>query len=159
VYLVTARSDTVAQVVAPGTYVFPNGVTRTPDGARLFVAHAGGIDRIDLPSHRRVPLTAPDSVNLGGSDGLAYHRNSLIAHQPSGFNRVIRLYLDREQDRVERAEIVERHHPQFAVPTTGEIAGSTYYYIANAQLRRFREGKIFPWEELDPVLILKTELD
>ena len=42
--------------------------------------------------------------------------------------------------------------------TTGEVAGSTYYYLANAQLRAFRDGKILPWEELDPVLILKTDL-
>jgi hypothetical protein len=58
---------------------------------------------------------------------------------------------------VVRSEIIERHHPRFSQPTTGEVAGDTYY-IANAQLRRFRDGKIFDWDELDPVLILKTRL-
>ena len=159
IYRVAAGADTVALVVDPGTYIFPNGITRTPDGKRLFVAHAAGIDRIDLPSLQRTRLATPDSVNIGGIDGLAFHQNTLVAHQPSWFNQVVRLYLDGEQKRVTHGVIVERHHPRFAVPTTGEVAGDTYYYIANAQLRRFRDGKIFPWQELDPVLILRTELD
>lgn len=146
------------QVVPSGTYVFPNGITVTDDGRRLFVGHGEGIDRIDLPSHRRTRIAGPDSLNLGGVDGLAFYRNSLIAHQPSDFNRVIRFYLDSGQARVERAHILDRHHPSFDFPTTGEVAGSTYYYLANAQLRAFRDGKIPPWEELEPVLILKAEL-
>ncbi|MBA3259339.1 MAG: SMP-30/gluconolactonase/LRE family protein, partial [Gemmatimonadales bacterium] len=100
VFLVSAKADTLVQVVPSGTYVFPNGITATDDGRRLFVAHGGGIDRIDLPSYRRTSIAAPDSLNLGGGDGLAFYRNSLIAHQPSGFNRVIRFYLDHVQARV-----------------------------------------------------------
>jgi hypothetical protein len=100
----------------------------------------------------------PDSLNLNGIDGLAFYRNGLIAHQPTWFQRVVRLRLDRRQGRVASWETIERHHPRFAQPTTGEVAGDAYYYIANAQLRRFRDGKIFPWDSLDPVLVLKAEL-
>jgi len=158
VFLVSEKGDTLVQIVPAGTYIFPNGITATDDGRRLFVAHGEGIDRIDLPSYRRTRIAGPDSLNLGGADRLAFYRNSLIAHQAFGFNRVIRFYLNRNQDRVERADILDRHHPRFDFPTTGEVAGSTYYYLANAQLRAFRDGKILPWEELDPVLILKTDL-
>jgi len=158
IYSVGAEGDTLAEVLPPGSYLFPNGVTRSDDGRALFIAHGAGIDRMELPSGRRERIAAPDSLNLSWVDGLAYYRNSLIAHQPSGFQRVIRVYLDRAQRRVVRNEILERHHPRFAQPTTGEVGGDTYYYIANAQLRRFRGGKIFPWAELDPVLILKTDL-
>lgn len=158
VFHVPAAGDTLVQVVPSGIYVFPNGITHSDDGRRLFIAHGAGVDRLDLPSHGRTRIARPDSLNLGGIDGLAFHRNSLIAHQPSGFNRVIRVYLDREQRAVTGFDILDRHHPDFAIPTTGEVAGTTYYYIANSQLRAFRDGKILPWEELKPVIILKTEL-
>jgi sugar lactone lactonase YvrE len=159
VYRLAFGSDAVTEVVPAGTYIFPNGITRTDDGRRLFVAHGGGVDRIELPSHRRSRIATSDSLNLGGIDGLAFHRNSLIGHQPSAFNRVIRVYLDPDQAEVTRSEIVDRHHPDFAIPTTGEIAGDSYYYIANSQLRAFRDGKILPWEELKPVIVLKARLD
>lgn len=158
VYAVLAGRDTLVEVVPAGSYLFPNGITRSDDGRTLFVAHGAGIDRMDLASGRRDRIAAPDTLNLGWVDGLAFYRNTLIAHQPSGHQRVIRLYLDAAQRRVSRSEIIERHHPRFVQPTTGEVAGDTYYYIANAQLRRFRDGRIFPWEELDPVLVLKADL-
>ncbi|MGH7580249.1 MAG: hypothetical protein ACREM9_08760, partial [Gemmatimonadales bacterium] len=123
------------------------------------MSHGGGIDRIDIATRRRTRLAAPDSLNLGGIDGLAFYRNALIAHQPTWFQRVVRLELDPRQERVASWATIERHHPRFAQPTTGEVAGNTYYYVANAQLRRFRDGKIFPWDSLDPVLVLKTNLE
>jgi hypothetical protein len=158
IYRVPHGRDTLVEVLPPGSYLFPNGITRSDDGRALFIAHGGGIDRMELSSGYRERLAAPDSLNLSWVDGLAFYRNSLIAHQPSGHQRVVRLYLDPGQRRVTRSEIIERHHPRFAQPTTGEVVGDTYYYIANAQLRRFRDGRIFPWEELDPVLILRADL-
>jgi CubicO group peptidase (beta-lactamase class C family) len=158
VYRLTPGAASVVEVVPISTYVFPNGITRSDDGRRLFVSHGGGIDRIEVATGKRTLLAAPDSLNLTGIDGLAFYRNSLIAHQPTWFQRVIRLRLDARQARIASWEIIERHHPRFAQPTTGEIAGDSYYYIANAQLRRFRDGKIFPWDSLDPVLVLRTDL-
>jgi CubicO group peptidase (beta-lactamase class C family)/sugar lactone lactonase YvrE len=158
IYLVKAGRSDVTEVLPPGTYTFPNGITRTDDGRRLFVAHGAGVDRIEIASGRRTRLGSADTLNLGSIDGLAFHRNTLIAHQPGWFNRVVRLRLGPAQERVASWEILERHHPRFEQPTTGEVAGDTYYYIANAQLRRFRDGKILPWDSLSPVLVLKTEL-
>jgi sugar lactone lactonase YvrE len=158
IYRVPAGGAGLIEVIPPSTYTFPNGITRSDDGRRLFVAHGGGIDRIEVATRRRTRLEVPDSLNLGGIDGLAFYHNSLIAHQPTWFQRVLRLKLDRKQERVASWETIERHHPRFVQPTTGEVAGDDYYYIANAQLRRFRDGKIFPWDSLDPVLVLKTRL-
>jgi serine beta-lactamase-like protein LACTB, mitochondrial len=116
------------------------------------------VDRLEVGTGRPARLGSPDTLNLGGIDGLALHRNTLIAHQPGWFNRVVRLRLDPGQERIASWEVLERHHPRFVQPTTGEVAGDLYYYIANAQLRRFRDGKILPWDSLAPVLVLKTEL-
>jgi hypothetical protein len=158
IYMVAAGGDSVVEVLPPSTYNFPNGITRSDDGRRLFVAHDGGIDRIEIATRKRTLLAAPDSLNLGWIDGLAFYRNGLIAHQPSWFQRVVRLQLDRQQERVASWETIESHHPRFVEPTTGEIAGDAYYYIANAQLSRFRDGKILPWDSLDPVLVLRVNL-
>ena len=158
VYKVAAGGGQVVEVLPPGTYIFPNGITRSDDGRWLFVAHGAGIDRLEVATGRRVRLASPDTLNLGGTDGLAFHRRTLIAHQPGWFNRVVRLRLDGAQERIASWETLERHHPRFVQPTTGEVAGDTYYYIANAQLRRFRDGKILPWDSLAPVLVLKTGL-
>ncbi|HEY9506642.1 MAG TPA: serine hydrolase [Gemmatimonadales bacterium] len=158
IYKIPAGAGDVVEVLPPGTYTFPNGITRSGDGRLLFLAHGAGVDRLEVWTGRRVRLGSPDTLNLGGIDGLAFHRNTLIAHQPGWFNRVVRLRLDSTQQRVASWEVLERHHPRFVQPTTGEVAGERYYYIANAQLRRFREGKILPWDSLSPVLILKTEL-
>ncbi|HEY7502690.1 MAG TPA: serine hydrolase [Gemmatimonadales bacterium] len=158
VYALEAGRDEFVEVLPPGTYTFPNGITRSDDGRLLFVAHGSGVDRLEVGTGRRVRLRAPDTLNLGGIDGLAFHRNTLIAHQPSSFNRVLRLGLDSRQERIASWEILERHHPRFKQPTTGEVAGELYYYIANAQLRSFHDGKILPWDSLSPVLVLKTDL-
>ncbi|HEU4525302.1 MAG TPA: serine hydrolase [Gemmatimonadales bacterium] len=158
IYKLEARGGQPTEVLPPGTYTFPNGITRSDDGRVLFIAHGAGVDRLDPRTGGRRRLTSPDTLNLGGIDGLAFHRNTLIAHQPGWFNRVVRLRLDPAQERIASWEVLERHHPRFVQPTTGEIAGDLYYYIANAQLRRFRDGKILPWDSLAPVLVLKIDL-
>jgi sugar lactone lactonase YvrE len=158
IYKVPAGGEGVVEVVRHSTYTFPNGITRTNDGARLFVAHGAGIDRLEVATGKRTRLAAPDTLNLGGIDGLAFHANSLIAHQPTWYQRVVRLRLDARQERITGWETIERHHPRFQQPTTGEVAGTAYYYIANAQLRSFRDGKILPWDSLDQVLVLRAEL-
>ena len=158
IYMVAAGGGKVTEVLPPGTYTFPNGISRSEDGRVLFLAHGAGVDRLEVGTGRRARLASPDTLNLGGIDGLAFHRNTLIAHQPGWFNRVVRLRLDPAQERIASWEVLERHHPRFVQPTTGEVAGDLYYYIANAQLRRFRDGKILPWDSLAPVLVLKTEL-
>jgi CubicO group peptidase (beta-lactamase class C family) len=158
VYQLRTGRDEFVEVLPPGTYTFPNGITRSDDGRLLFVAHGSGVDRLEVGTGRRGRLGAPDTLNVGGIDGLAFHRNTLIAHQPSSFNRVVRLRLDSRRERITSWEVLERHHPRFKQPTTGEVAGDLYYYIANAQLRSFRDGKILPRDSLAPVLVLKTDL-
>ena len=75
-YLVPANGDGLVEVVPPSTYIFPNGITRSDDGRRLFVAHGGGIDRIDVATGTANPARTPDSLNLSGIDGLAFYRKS-----------------------------------------------------------------------------------
>ena len=44
--------------------------------------------------------------------------------------------------------------------TTGAIAGDYFYYIANAQLTKIdQDGKLFPRDQLNPVKILRVNLE
>lgn len=78
------------EVLPPGTYTSPNGITRSKDGRRRFVAHGAGIDRIDTATGARTRLRTPDTLNVGGIDGLAFHRNSLIARRSAPGRRCSR---------------------------------------------------------------------
>ena len=73
---------------------------------------------------------------------------------------VSQYFLNESLDSITSKKVIERNNPLFDFPTTGEIAGNEYFYIANAQLRSFdEEGYVFPEEKLDSVFILKTDLD
>ena len=74
VYRLPAGGTRLVEVAPPSTS-FPNGITRSDDGKLVFVAQAGGIDRIDAVAGRRTRLATPDTLNLGGIDGLAYCGN------------------------------------------------------------------------------------
>ena len=55
-------------------------------------------------------------------------------------------------------EILERNHPLYDIPTTGAIAGDALLYLANSQLRSFRDGAILPDGELEPTYVLRLSL-
>lgn len=158
VYMIQPEKDSLELFVDSDHYYYANGITRSDNEQNLFVAHFSGIDKIDLNNLEVTRVETPQHVTLSAIDGLAFYHNSLIAHQ-SNLGGVFQYYLNEQQDSIISSRIIESSNPYFEIPTTGEIAGDTYYYIANAQLRRFDENDvIFPDEKLDSVYILKTYL-
>jgi hypothetical protein len=114
---------------------------------------------VDVETRTVRALGRPPSVTLAAIDGLYFHRGALIAIQNVAVtNRVARLYLNPALDAVERLEVLERRNPLFNLPTTGAVAGSDFYYIANSQIRNLKDGKILSREKLRPVQILKVRL-
>ena len=159
VFMIQPEKDSLELFVDSDHYYYANGITLSDNEKKLFVAHFSGIDQINLNTLEVNRLKTPNNITLGAIDGLAFFNNSLIAHQ-SNLGGVFRYYLDENQDSIASVNVIESSNPYFEIPTTGEIAGNEYYYIANAQLRRFDENDvIFPDEKLDSVYILKTTLD
>jgi hypothetical protein len=140
--------------------MYTNGITMGNDDRTLFMASPGnGVYRIDIPSRGYRLVTHPEGMTLSGIDGLYFYDNSLIGVQP-GLHRIGRFYLNPEGDSVKRLEIVEARNPLFDFPTTGTIAGKTFYYIANSQAYSFNpDGTLFPFEKLKDVMILCAELN
>ncbi len=156
VYVIRPEIDSLELFIDSDHYYYANGITISDDDKNLYVSHFGETIMIDLKNNMIKELRHPENISTGRNDGLAFYKNSLIMHQ----DEICRYYLNENGDSIIRKEVIERNNPLFEIPTTGEIAGDKYFYIANSQLTRFdAEGFAFPKEKLDSVYILKTKLN
>jgi sugar lactone lactonase YvrE len=156
----TATFNNTIHRLAPGgdamevfleDFRYPNGIT--VNGTDLYVADFRGITRIDLRDQSRHPLVATDP--LAGIDGLVFHNGTLLAIQNAvGNSRVIRIHLADNN----RIEVLEAGNPLFHLPTTGVVAGDSYFFVANSMLRAFDDGKIWPDERLREPVMLRVPL-
>jgi sugar lactone lactonase YvrE/dienelactone hydrolase len=159
VYAVRASRDELERLVAPGTFIYPNGVTLSPDERRLYVADfASGLSVVDVESGAVKAVEYPEGVIVHGADGLYFYRDSLVAVQNlRGPGCVVRLFLNKEGDRVERERVVESFNPLFEIPTTGVLVGDELFYIANSQLRKLNDAGVIPaGTALNEVRILRA---
>ena len=156
VYIIRPEKDSLELFINSDHDYYANGITISDDDKYLYFSHFfGGTLVVNLKKNTISKLKHPENISTGRVDGLAYYKNSLIMHQ----DEICRYYLNENGDSIIKKEIIERNNPLFNIPTTGEIAGNEYFYIANSQLGSFdKEGFVFPDEKLDSVYILKTNL-
>lgn len=159
VYRIAPEQEDLVLLTPYGLYEYPNGLALSPDESTLFVAHASGIATVNLKTGDRGELEHGAKVFLGGIDGLAFFRGSLIGIQNSA-RRVARFVLNKTLDKVDRVESLEAHNPLFAgMPTTGALAGDTLYLIANSQLNAVGpDGKFLPADKLKETAVLRVRL-
>ncbi|MBL8151092.1 MAG: hypothetical protein JNN15_14285 [Blastocatellia bacterium] len=159
IYLISQKKDEMEVFIKPGSFVSLQGLDLSTNSKELFFAdYSLGIFKLDLASQKITQIVIPDNLTVLGIDGLYYYQNSLIAIQ-NGTNphRVVRLYLDKQAERIEKSEILEVNNPIFDEPTLGVIVGNYFHYIANSQWGSVDEsGKL--GEKLFEHIILKTEL-
>lgn len=159
VYRAVPGADELSVVAAPGTHPFANGIALSETDGLLYVASGRGLLAVRLSDGAATPLSPDDP--LFGVDGLVRHGRDLIAIQNvGGLARVVRLLLDPAGASVVRLDVLEANHPLFeAVPTTGTIVGSRYYYIANSQLNRLADdGSLPPGAVVDEPRIMSAPL-
>ena len=117
--------------------VFPgaNGIAVSDDDRLLYVSTFGdGIRVVDLAAERAAPIGRPAGIGLGTIDGLYFVNGSLLAIQNGVMTpRVVRFDLGPERMSITGAEVLERRNPLFEGITTGVVAGSDFYYVANVQ--------------------------
>ncbi len=137
-----------------------NGIALSPDERRLFVANfPDGVTVIDLGSGKSWGLAHAENITLANIDGLYSYDHRLVAIQNGRMaHRVARFTLSPALDRVEKAEVLERGNPLFQIPTTGAVAGDTFYFIANSQLDNYGAKGVVDRAKLKPVSILKISL-
>jgi sugar lactone lactonase YvrE len=145
---------------ANGTLPGANGITVGADGS-LYVAISTGIARIDISTGAPTRLPQPDTVVTGGCDGLYWHTGDLLGIQNvTNPGRVIRIMLADKGTRISGTTVLQSyHHPEFAEPTTGAIAGEALYVIANSYVGHFQpDGSLKDPEQLKPTAIIAVPL-
>src|SRR6267154_1958243 len=139
---------------------YPNGIAGSDNGDLLYVADAFGIVELDLRDKSSHEVVPGQSSTVSGADGLYWYRNSLIAVQNSlGSSRIAQFHLSRDGTNVTRTTILEYRSPLVALPTTGAIVGSRFYFMSNTQVDNFKGEKIVDPTKLEPVQISVVELE
>ena len=134
--------------------VSQRGLAMQPDGRIMYVADREmGITVVDLVGKRAGLLKTPETLNLGGIDGLYLKDNSLFIIQ-NGISpqRVMRLQLDSSGTIVESVRPLAVAQPDFDFPSFGSIVGADIYYFASSQ-------GIAKTGTEKPVTVLRTPLD
>jgi DNA-binding beta-propeller fold protein YncE len=160
VYWISHVSDRLEEFEPRLKIEGPNGIALSADERKLYVAgFPDGITIVDLPSRSFRAIPHPPSLCLATIDGLQFYRDSLLAIQNGVMtHRVVRYYLNKDLDRIERFEILERRNPLFNGITTGAVAGDSFYYMANTQLDAIADGQAAQDAKEDPIVILKIPL-
>jgi sugar lactone lactonase YvrE len=136
IFMLRPGANSLELFTAAGPQAGPNGITISRDGRHLFVSDLDHIQVVDLAANRTWRIAAPDSINVAAIDGLAFVGNSLVAHHPLSYWRVMRYELDPAFTRVVRADVFEWNSAAARTSTTGEVVGRDYYYIGNSQIDR-----------------------
>lgn len=161
IYVITRRKDELEMFMEGEPFVSPQGLALTGDEKHLWMAdYSKGIFLIDLQTKKYSSIAPAPKSTLLGIDGLYEYKGSLIAVQ-NGINpqRIIRLYLNRRADAVERFEVVEANNPLFDEPTLGVLVKDMFYYVANSQWGAIdNKGQLAPAEKLREPVILKVKL-
>lgn len=118
-----------------------NGLTLTPDGKTLYVAHSTGVARVDTATGKLDKLTPPARQTIAAIDGMYWWRGDLIGIQNiTNPGRVIRLKLNTAGTEIATVDTLQSHHNRaFHEPTTGAIAGDAIYVLGTTQLPRYND--------------------
>jgi sugar lactone lactonase YvrE len=144
------------EVVAPGTLVSPGGLALAPDGSTLHVADWGyGLAAFDLASGALRWLTPPAGAATLGIDGLVRDGDALLAIQNGvAPARVVRFLLGTNGVDLQRAELLERAHPDWVEPTLGLVFDDALLYVGSSQWPRFPEDGSAP----DPSTLVESAI-
>jgi hypothetical protein len=139
--------------------LYPNGIALAEDDHTLYVADSLGVIKYDLADSSSTDLSPGPHATLAGVDGLYWYRGGLVAIQNGiGAPRVAAFKLSPDGARVMRVTILEYRTTLTALPTTGAIRGSDFYFISNSQIDNLNGDQILDPTRLEPVRIAVVRL-
>jgi len=154
IYAKLAAEQKLKAVLASREMISMRGVAMQPDGSIMYIADREmGILVIDVRSGGTAKLAVPETLNIGGIDGLYLWNNHLVVIQ-NGIKpqRVMRLQLDSTGTRVESVRPLAVAQPDFDFPSFGAVQGNDLYYFASSQTAS-SDGNV------KAVTVLRTPLD
>jgi hypothetical protein len=136
IYRLQPGADELEVFVPSNVFAATQGLAFSKDERTLYVAdYSDGLWALDMASKIRHRLEVPPDVWLGGLDGLSSVRGAFIAIQIGVKpERVLRIRLDSQGERITGVETLEMNHPDYAGPIQGVVYGSAFVYVANCQL-------------------------
>jgi sugar lactone lactonase YvrE len=138
------------------------GLAASGDGKRLYFAdHALGVFGIDLARGSAFDLRYdPDSLVLGGVDGLYWYDGTLVVIQNDMQpKRIMRLSVAEDGRTITKAMPLDASKPELTLPTTGTIGGDKLYFIANSQKNEYGTyGSPRDAGKLEAVKIYRSDL-
>ena len=131
VYEIPAQGDPRA-LVPSGALPGANGIAASPDGRRLYVAHATGIAMVDVASGAVKRMAVASRENVAAIDGLYQWQGMLIGVQNvTNPGRVIAIALARDGESIVGVRTLLSHHQRgLDEPTTGAIGPDGFYLLA-----------------------------
>jgi sugar lactone lactonase YvrE len=154
VFTKPAGEQKLEAVIASRDMISLRGMAMQPDGRILYMADREmGILVVDLVAKRAAKLAIPETLNLGGIDGMYLWNNNLVIIQ-NGIapQRVMRLNLDASGTRVEAVRPLAVAQPAFDFPSFGMIKGEELFYFANSHWADSGEAA-------KPVTVVRTALN
>jgi sugar lactone lactonase YvrE len=151
IYRKAADGDKLEPVAAFEDLVSLRGIALSDNGEILYVAdYEMGIMVMDLDRQLVGKLQAPETLNLGGIDGINFSKGHLTVIQ-NGITpqRVMRLKLDPSLIQVETIAPLAVALETFDFPNFGAVVGDDLWFFGNSQ---WSAGT----DELKPVSVLKT---
>ena len=136
IYRMKSGADQLELIPVSTAFRSTQGLAFSNDEKTLYVADfSNGVWAVDMAGGTRRQLEAPANTWLGGLDGLSRVPDGFIAVQilvkPE---RVVRLRLDPQGQRIAAVEVLESNYPDYNGPIQGTVDGNAYLYVANSQL-------------------------
>lgn len=154
VYRMSVDKGPLKAMLASREMVSMRGIAIKPDGSMLYLADRElGILVVDLKKGVAGKLVSPETLNLGGIEGLYYWDDNLVVIQ-NGIKpqRVMRLQLDTAGTSVTNVRPLAVAQPGFDYPSYGVVRGNELYFFANSQ---WSGSQAKP----KPVSVVRTALD
>jgi hypothetical protein len=134
IYTKRAAGDQLEVVLAMGDMVSLRDIALQPDGRLMYIADREmGITVADFDSQQAAKLAIPETLNLGGIEGMLLWNNHLVIIQ-NGIKpqRVMRLGLDASGTRVEAVRPLAVAQPVFNFPSFGTLKGQDLVYFSGS---------------------------
>ena len=138
------------------------GLAVSDDGKLLYFAdYMLGLFGIHLATGKGFAVEYnPGSLVLGGIDGLYWYNGTLVVIE-NGMRpqRVMRLSLSAEGNKISRVMPLDVANPAFKLPTYGAVAGEKLYFIANSQKNLYGQyGELKDGAVSEPVKVFDSNL-
>ena len=133
------------ELVPPDKIRGSNGLAVSPDAKKLYVANSTGIAVVDLATREVKRVDNQTRETVAAIDGLYEWQGELIGVQNlTTPGRVIVISLGRDGESITRVRtLLSHHHNGLDEPTTGAIAGDSFYLLAATGVTHFdRQGRI-----------------